>query len=109
MMPIRFLVNILWSAILAVELAGSRWDGTVDWTEKGRVQGQSVNVPYQTKLSFTFSADGTCTNNKHQPCKWEQKEQTVTINVERTKNECPGSASLTLQSDTMMSGSWQQY
>jgi len=89
-------------------LAGTQWEGSIDWSEKARIQGRLLDVPYMSKVSFKLSADGTCTNNKHQPCKWEQKGQTVTINVERTKRECPGAASLTLQGDTM-SGTWEHY
>jgi hypothetical protein len=89
-------------------LAGTQWDGSIDWTEKSRIQGRLVDVPYMIKMSFKLLADGTCTNNKRQPCKWEQKGQTAIINVERTKSECPGSASLTLQGK-MMSGTWEHY
>ena len=104
-----YLLQLLTGAFLfSSDLAGTRWDGTIDWTERGRVQGRPVDIPYQTKLSFKFLADGTCTNNKGQPCKWEQKDQTVTINVERTKKDCPGSASLTIQGDKM-SGMWEHY
>ncbi len=90
------------------DLAETRWDGSIDWTEKGRVQGRPVVVPYRDKVTFSLSADGTCTNGKGQPCKWEQKGQAVTITVERTKKACPGSASLTLEGD-MMSGTWEHY
>jgi hypothetical protein len=90
------------------DLTGTRWDGSIDWTEKGRVQGRPVVVPYRDKVTFRLSADGTCTNGKGQPCKWEQKGETVTISVERTKKACPGSASLNLAGD-MMSGTWEHY
>ena len=92
----------------ASDLVGTRWDGSIDWTEKGRVQGRPVDVPYKDKVTFKFGPDGTCTNGKGQPCKWEQKGETVTITVERTKGACPGSASLTLAGN-MMSGTWEHY
>src|SRR5437763_16093647 len=60
------------------DLSGTRWDGSIDWTEKGRFRGQRIDVPYTVKVRFTFSADGTCTNNKAQPCRWEKKGQTIT-------------------------------
>jgi hypothetical protein len=90
------------------DLKGTRWDGSIDWTEKGRVQGRHVDIPYRDKVTFRFLADGTCISGKGQPCKWEQKEQTVIITVERTKTACPGSASLTLQGK-IMTGSWEHY
>jgi hypothetical protein len=90
------------------ELAGTRWDGSIDWTEKGRFQRARIDVPYSEKVSFRFQAGGMCTNNKAQPCKWEKNGQTITITVGQTKKACQGSASLTLK-DNEMSGTWAHY
>jgi hypothetical protein len=92
----------------ASDPAGTRWDGSIDWTEKSRIQGRMVDVPYRDVVSFRFSADGTCISRKTQPCKWERKGQTITIAVEQTKKACPGSATLTLEGD-VMSGTWEPY
>jgi hypothetical protein len=90
------------------ELAASRWEGTIEWSEKRSTKNRTAVVGYTSKVSFTFAADGTCSFGKSRPCTWEKKDKTVNITVPKTKKECQASASLTLNGDAM-TGSWNHY
>ena len=89
------------------DLAGSRWEGTIDWVDKRSTRNRTVNMPNSLKVTFKFAADGTC-NGKAQPCKWEKKDNTVTITLFKTKKDCQASGTLVLKDDTM-SGTWNHY
>src|SRR5215472_16429283 len=69
------------------DLAGSRWNGTMSWSEARRTRNRTVAVPYSMKITVKFAADGSCTAGSSQPCKWERNSSTIAITLAATKND----------------------
>lgn len=90
------------------ELAGSRWQGTIEWSEKRSSRNRTVAMPYSVKVSLAFASDGTCTIDRGRSCTWEKKENNVNISVPATKKDCRASGTLVIKDD-VMTGSWDHY
>src|SRR5689334_1258143 len=90
------------------ELANSRWEGTIAWSEMRSTKNRTAVVAYSSRVSFAFSADGTCTFGKSRPCTWEKQDKGVNITVPKTEKDCQASGSLVIDGDAM-TGSWNHY
>ena len=90
------------------ELPDSRWEGTIEWSEKRSTKNRTAVIGYSSKVSFVFKEDGSCTFDKSRLCTWEKKDHNVNITIPKTKKDCQASATLTANGDAMV-GTWTHF
>src|SRR5579884_1075975 len=90
------------------DLAGSKWNGTLQWTEKRRTRNRMVDVPYSQKVTLKFLENGSCNIGNTQTCTWQRTDNTLSIKLERSKKECGATATLTIKGNSL-SGTWDHY